>query len=120
MDRHVSWVVELAVKDGRLDAFTELMKEMVAGTSEEPQTLAYEWYISADRRTVHIYEKYADSDAMSSHVDGFLQKWAERFMGCVDVERFTVYGDPSPGARDILQGFDPAYLGPWDGFSRFS
>jgi quinol monooxygenase YgiN len=120
VEQHVSWVVELAVKDGELDRFKELMEEMVAGTSEEPRTLAYEWYISADGSTVHIYEKYADSEATIAHVNGFLQKWAERFVGCVEVTRFTVYGDPSAGARELLEGFGPIYLGPWGGFSRFS
>ena len=38
MESHVSWVIELAVKDGALGSFTELMHEMVAGTSEEPNT----------------------------------------------------------------------------------
>jgi quinol monooxygenase YgiN len=120
MEQHVSWVVALSVKDGRLDAFKELMDEMVAGTSSEPQTLAYEWYISDDDKTVHIFEKYADSDAMILHVNGFLQKWAERFLACVDVTSFVVYGDPSAAAREILAGFSPVYLGPWGGFSRFA
>ena len=101
MEEHVSWLIELAVKDGQLDAFTELMEEMVTGTSVEPQTLAYEWYISDDRTTVHIYEKYADSASTISHVNGFLEKWAERFAACVDVSRFVVYGTPNArGARD--------------------
>ncbi len=120
MEGHVSWVVEVAVKDGALDAFTELMEEMVAGTGTEPQTLAYEWYISGDGRTVHIYEKYADSEAMVAHVSGFVEKWAARFMACVDVTRFVVYGDPSAAARELLAGFGPVYLGPWGGFSRFA
>jgi quinol monooxygenase YgiN len=119
MESHVSWVIELAVKDGRGDAFKELMEEMVSGTSEEPETLGYEWYISADGGTVHIFEKYADSDAMVTHVSGFLEKWAARFLECVDVTRFVVYGDPSPGARELLDGFGAVYLGPWGGFSRF-
>ncbi len=119
MERHVSWVIELAVKDGALDAFKELMEEMVSGTRAEQRTLAYEWYISDDDSTVHIFEKYADSEAMVAHVSGFMQKWAERFMECVDPTRFVVYGDPSPAARDILEGFGPTYLGPWGGFSRF-
>ena len=119
MEDHVSWVVELAVKDGALDAFKELMEEMVAGTSQEPPTLAYEWYISGDGDAVHIYEKYTDSDAMINHVSGFLEKWAERFMTCVDVTRFVVYGDPSAAARELLDGFGALYLGPWGGFSRF-
>ncbi|MCS7008172.1 MAG: antibiotic biosynthesis monooxygenase [Gaiellaceae bacterium] len=120
MEGQVSWVVELAVKEGKLDAFRELMEEMVEGTSAEPRTLAYEWYISEDGSEVHIYEKYADSDAMIQHVNGFLDRWAGRFMERADITRFVVYGDPSPAAREILDGWGARYLGPWGGFSRFS
>ena len=120
MENHVSWVIELAVKDGQLDTFKELMGEMVAGTSQEPQSLAYEWYISDDGGIVHIFEKYADSDAMIAHVNGFLEKWAGRFLESTDPTRFMVYGNPSPAARELLAGFEPTYLGPWGGFSRFA
>jgi quinol monooxygenase YgiN len=120
MDEHVSWVIELVVKDAQLDTFKTLMEEMVAGTSTEPGTLGYEWYISGDGDVVHIFEKYADSDAMITHVSGFMQKWAGRFLESVDVTRFVVYGDPSPAARELLDGFGATYLGPWGGFSRFA
>jgi quinol monooxygenase YgiN len=120
MDEHVSWVIELAVKDAQLETFKALMEEMVAETSPEPGTLGYEWYISGDGGTVHIFEKYADSDAMITHVSGFMQKWAGRFLESVDVTRFVVYGDPSPAAREMLDGFGATYLGPWGGFSRFA
>ena len=113
-------MIELAVKDGQLDTFEELMKEMVEGTGEEPRTLSYEWYVSEDGAVVHIFEKYADSDAMLVHVNGFLEKWARRFMGCVDITRFVVYGDPSPAAREILDGWKATYLRPFGGFSRFA
>jgi quinol monooxygenase YgiN len=118
MKDHVSWVIELAVKGGELDTFKALMEEMVEGTSTEPPTLNYEWYISDDDGVVHIFEKYADSDAMIAHVNGFLEKWAGRFLACVDVTRFTVYGNPSAAARELLAGFGPTYLGPWGGFAR--
>jgi quinol monooxygenase YgiN len=118
MEDQVSWVIELAVKPGELEAFETLMEEMVAGTSDEPTALGYEWFISDDGGTVHIYEKYANSDAMISHVSGFMAKWAERFLACVDVTRFTVYGSPNAAAKEMLDGFGPVYLGPWGGFSR--
>lgn len=118
MQDHVSWVIELAVKPGQLDAFKQLMEEMVAGTSSEPGTLNYEWYVSDDDGTVHIFEKYESSEAMVTHVNGFLEKWAERFMGCVDPTRFFVYGNPSPAARELLAPFGGTYLGPWGGFAR--
>ena len=120
MEAHVSWVAELAIKAGALDEFQKLMAEMVAGTKEEPRTLCYEWYISEDGGTAHIFEKYADSDAMIAHVNGFMKKWAERFLASVNVTRFTVYGDPSPAARELLGGFGATYLAPWGGFSRFA
>ena len=118
MEDQVSWVIELAVKPGELEAFQALMEEMVAGTSLEPTSLGYEWFISDDGRSVHIYEKYADSGAMVSHVSGFLANWAERFLGSVDVTRFTVYGSPNAAAKEMLDGFGAVYLGPWGGFSR--
>jgi quinol monooxygenase YgiN len=118
MENHVSWVLEATIKPGQLDAFTELRDEMVAGTSTEPQTLNYEWYMSADGNTVHLFEKYADSEAMIAHVTGFMEKWAGRFMGCVEPTRFTVYGDPSPAARELLAAFGGTYLAPWGGFAR--
>jgi quinol monooxygenase YgiN len=120
MEGHVAWIIELAVKDGQLSTFEELMQEMVEGTSSEPRTLAYEWYVSSDESAVHIFEKYADSEAMITHVNGFLEKWAKRFMECVDITRFVVYGDPSPAARELLDGWKATYMGPWGGFSRFS
>ena len=118
MKDHVSWVIELAVKPGQLDSFKQLMDEMVAGTNEEPETLNYEWYISDDGGSVHIFEKYANSEAMITHVNGFMEKWAGRFMECVNPTRFVVYGDPSPAARELLAPFGGTYLGPWGGFAR--
>ncbi len=118
MKEHVSWVIELAVKPGRLDSFRELMEEMVTGSNTEPETLNYEWYISDDEGTIHIFEKYASSDAMITHVNGFMEKWAERFMESVNPTRFTVYGDPSEAARELLASFGGRYLAPWGGFAR--
>jgi quinol monooxygenase YgiN len=118
MEGQVSWVIELAVKPGQLEAFKALREEMIAGTSGEQTTLAYEWFISDDGGMVHIYEKYADSDAMVAHVSGFLANWAKRFLDAVDVTRFTVYGSPNAAAKEILDGFGAGYLGPWGGFAR--
>ena len=59
---NVFWVVELAIIPGQLDAFKALMNEMVAATqADEPGALNYEWFISEDGTTCHIYERYADS-----------------------------------------------------------
>lgn len=118
MEGHVSWIVECAVKDrGALD---EVLAEMVEGTNTEPGSLAYEWYVSDDGSTVHGFEKYANSEEMITHVNGFIANWAGRFTSAVDMTGITVYGDPSPAAREILDGWHARYMGPIGGFSRFS
>ena len=118
IEGQVSWVLQCAVKDGKLDTFKELMEEMVTGTREQPGTLNYEWFISDDGSKVHLYEKHADSEAVITHLTGFMSKWAERFMGSVDVERVTVYGAPSPAARETMAPLRGKYLATWGGFAR--
>jgi quinol monooxygenase YgiN len=122
MRGYVSWVNELAVKDGKLELFRELMEEMVSGTSTEPGTLAYEWYSSDDGATVHVVETYANSAAVVAHhvSEGFaLHNWAGRFIDCVDVTRVVVYGNPNAAAREILDRLGATYCAAWGGFSRF-
>ena len=118
IDGQVSWVLQCAVKDGQLDAFKELMEDMVAGESEEPGTLNYEWFISDDGSAVHIYEKYADSAAAVSHMKAFGDKWAGRFMGCVDVQRVTAYGNPDETAQKAIASMGAKQLATWGGFAR--
>jgi quinol monooxygenase YgiN len=122
MTERVSWVNELAVKAGKLQTFRELMEEMVSGARDQPGTIAYEWYISADGGTVHVVETYANSAAVVAHhvSEGFaLKNWAGRFMDCVDVTRVTAYGDPNAAAREILDRLGATYHSAWGGFARF-
>jgi quinol monooxygenase YgiN len=118
MQEQVSLLVETVVKPGGLDTFKTLMEELVEHASEEPGTLNYEWYVSDDGGTVHIYERYADSEAVTAHATGIPAERLRRFAACVEVTRATVYGDPSPRARELMAGFGPTYLGPWGGFAR--
>ena len=114
----VSWNLRLAVREGRLEEFRALMNEMVESTKGEPGAQGYEWFVSADGGTVHIHERYADSNAVLAHLGTFGAKFAERFLGCVDPTGLAVYGEPSDEARAVLDGFGAQYLGPFGGFNR--
>ena len=119
IEGQVSWVLQCAVKEGQLDAFKQLMDEMVESTrDEEAGTLNYEWFISDDNRTVHLYEKYADSAAALAHMKSFGEKWAGRFLGCIDVERVTAYGNPDEAAQKGLAQMGAKTLVTWGGFAR--
>jgi quinol monooxygenase YgiN len=118
IEGQVAWLTQCAVKEGQLEAFKALMDEMVAATRDEPGTLDYEWFISDDDSTVHIYERFADSDATIAHANSFLEQWVQRYMGCVEVKGFTVYGNPSDAARQAIAPFGGKQLGRWGGFAR--
>ena len=119
MNNNIYWIVELSVKDGELDNFRSLMTEMVDATqANEPGTLNYEWTISEDSKTIHIYECYADSAAAVTHMNAFGEKYAERFMAAVDQTRFVVYGNPNNLAKEVLTGVGAVFMSPFGGFAR--
>lgn len=119
MTKHVYWLLELSIKEGHLDQLRELMGEMSSATqNDEPDALNYEWWISEDESTCHIYERYSDSAAVMVHLGNFGSKFAERFMGHVDPTGFKVYGDANDDVKAALTDFGPQYLTGLGGFTR--
>ena len=118
MSTAISWNLQLSVKDGQLDNVRALMQEMIAGTSDEPGALTYEWFMDPDGTTLHICEGYKDSDATMAHLGNFGSKYAERFMAYLQPTAFYVYGEPSDAVRGVLDGFGAQYLGNAGGFRR--
>ncbi len=119
MSEAISWVLELNVKDDQLDAFKALAREMSEATqADEPGATHYEWFTNDDGRSVHIYERYADSAAAMVHLGNFGAKFAERFLACVDPVRLMVYGDPSAEVRGALAGLGAAHMTQFAGFAR--
>lgn len=114
----ISWSLHLSVREGCLDDFKSLVPEMVESTRGEEGALIYEWFLSPDEKTCHIYERYADSAAALTHLGIFGARFAERFLACLEPTGFFVYGDPSPEVREVLDGFGAAYLGQFSGFGR--
>lgn len=118
MDAEVSWLIEVEVKAGKLDAFRALVDEMVESARQEPGTLAYSWFIGDDGKSVHIYERYRDSAATLVHLGKFAEHFAERFVDMATPGRFHIYGTPNAAVREVSAGLAPVYLGPLGGFAR--
>ncbi|MGA8259542.1 MAG: antibiotic biosynthesis monooxygenase [Arenicellales bacterium] len=118
MSSTISWNLQMAVRDGRLDDARKLMSEMVASTERESGTQTYEWFLSEDGKACHINERYADSEAVMVHLGNFGAKFADRFLACFEPTSFSVYGSPSAQARAGLDGLGAAYLASFGGFAR--
>jgi quinol monooxygenase YgiN len=117
--KDVYWNLELAVKPGEQENVKVLMSEMVASTdTNEPGTLSYEWSISADGNACHIFERYADSAAVMTHLGTFKERFMERFLAAMEPQRLLVYGSPSDEAKEALSGFGAVFMTPVGGFTR--
>jgi quinol monooxygenase YgiN len=115
----VAWMIEAEVRPGQQEALRELSREQVAHTAaSEPGTLDYEWSLSADGQTCHIWERYADSAAAMVHIRTFDERYASRFFGIFRPTRVFLYGAPSAEVRQALAGLGPVMMDPLGGFSR--
>lgn len=118
MREEIYWVFTITVKPERFAEFKQVVAPLVAATKEEPGALAYEYNVGDDQSTVHVFERYRDSDAVVAHVEGTFARFAERFMALATATGFVVYGTPHAEARKILDGLGAVYMTPFDGFTR--
>ena len=118
MSDAVSWAVEVSIKSGQLDNFKALTEELVQWARTDPGTLAYEWFLSEDSSSCHIYERYASSAVALTHVNTFLERFAERFMNTVDFKGMTVCGAVSEELKGVMGGFGAAFMSQLNGFTR--
>lgn len=116
--QQVYWTYTGSIKPGRLDDFRQLVGEAVASTASEPGTLEYQYNLAPDKRTFDIVERYVDSNAVVTHVNGFKAKYGKRFVADTTGTRFAVYGPVNAEAKQVLTGFKPIYMSPIDGFVR--
>lgn len=114
-----SRLLEFAIKDGQLDTFKSLIKEMIEATqSNEPGALNYEYFLDAGGKAGQVYERYTDSAATMTHLGTFGEKFAERFLAVLEPTRFFVYGNPNDEVRAGLEPFGPVYMEQVGGFAR--
>lgn len=119
MSGHVYWMLETSVKDGKAEDLKSLMAEMIEATrNDEPGALDYEWSLSADEKTLHIFERYADAAATMVHLKNFGANFAGRFMQCLAPTGFKLYGNHDQAVRDAVAPMGAVVMNPVGGFSR--
>lgn len=118
MSDNVYWIFAASVNEGELDNLRALMEEMVAATeANEPGALAYEWWLSEDQSSCHIYERYADAEAVMVHMGNFGKKYLSRFMSAVTPSQLFVYG-ADDNLKKALAAMGGQYYSWFGGFKR--
>lgn len=117
MDRNlVYFTVNFAITDGKLDHFERVAQEMIAGTRQEEGALAYEWFLSPDRKRCLLLETYKDANAVLAHCTGpVVQGLVPKILESSAITSFEVYGDPGPEAAKILAASGAKIFPLWHG-----
>lgn len=117
MEDQIYSIYHLSLVPSDFDAFEELIKKIVAATSEEADTTIYEYVVNADRTVVHIVERYK-TKGLLPHVEQTFTPFAKRFLELSKIEKLYVYGNTTHEIRAKLDGFGAEYLTPLAGFAR--
>lgn len=117
MRTEIYWLVDCTVKPGKLENFKAAISPLIDATRREPGNLAYDFSMNDDGSQIQIFERYANSAAIVSHVTEVFALYADDFSAGVDITRFTVYANHlEPEAKKILDGFGSTYMSPFDGY----
>ena len=115
----VRFTVELTINADTFDKAESIVRAMIAATLKEPGALAYDWFLSADRKRCRLLESYADANAVLAHMKGpAVQELVPKLLEVSSLTRFEVYGDPGPEAAKTLTGVGAEIFGLWHGLGR--
>jgi quinol monooxygenase YgiN len=113
----VYWMLVLKIASGQEARFKELSAKLVASAQEEEGCLNYEWSLTADGGTCHIYERYADSAAVKLHGERSHALVGQLLAVSAPVS-FGLFGAPDDDVKRELAGLNPVLLTPLGGFAR--
>ncbi len=118
----ITFIIDLKVNENTsedLDLFVEEITNKVLST--EDFCLEYGYYISEDRKSVTLYEKYIDSESGIIHGQNFMSgPFFDRFFNLFTLEKFIVTGPATDEFKKFTSenGFVIEYRESVDGFSR--
>ena len=119
---NITFIINLKVNDNTdedLDEFIKQITQHVINT--EDFCLEYGYYVSENRNSVTLYEKYIDSESAVKHGQNFMAgEYFDRFFNLFTLEKFIVTGPASQEFKTFTEenGFVIEYRNSIDGFKR--
>ena len=119
---NITFIIDLKVNEETnedLDTFIQEITDKVLNT--EDFCLEYAYYVSEDRKSVTLYEKYIDSKSGVIHGQNFMSgPFFDRFFNLFTLEKFIVTGPATNEFKKFTEenGFIIEYRESVDGFIR--
>lgn len=87
-------LARITVNEGKLEELIEAGKTALAAVREkDPGTQRYDWYVSADKKTVTVLETYESSEAVMAHLGNVGAVLGA--LGGLGTMELEVFGEPS-------------------------
>ena len=119
VEQAVRLTVNFVVSSDQLEEFKGIAQAMTAVSRTEPDTLGYEWFVSADGKRFRLVENYVDSSAIEAHFMGAaVQHWVPKLAAVCTVDGFEIYGDPGPKVAELAGAFGAVVFKYWLGIDR--
>ena len=119
---NITFIIDLTVNDNTNEDLDEFIKQITQHVlNTEDFCLEYGYYVSENRNSVTLYEKYIDSESAVKHGQNFMAgEYFDRFFNLFTLEKFIVTGPASQEFKTFTQenGFVIEYRNSIDGFIR--
>jgi hypothetical protein len=103
MSEPVMFISHFRIKEGQLDAYLRLQREMTPRLeAEKPRTLAFLIFLSEDGTRMSAIHVFADAESMDLHFEGADERSKTAYEVVVP-EGWEVYGRPSNTALETLR-----------------
>ena len=99
-NKEVGAIVLLKIKEGKKNQVNDLVEKLV---NNEKYAFMYEFYINEN--SIHLHEKYIDSEAWIKHIDHFNKNFGNEITNIFEVENVFSYGDISSKLKSKLNEF---------------
>ncbi len=111
--------VDFEIHEGKFNEFEAVAKQMAAVSEQEPGTLAYHFFLSADRKRCRLVEGYADVPAIAAHFDGpAVTEFVPQLIQFCSPVSMEFYGYPGTRVTAIAAVFGAEVFTSWQGFDR--
>lgn len=90
--QEVSWQVELSVINPGVIAQLQALSDEMIAYDKSTDSLNYDWFISADGRHLHVYERYTNSASALAHMREYSGRFGPRFKRLVERRKLSVHG----------------------------
>lgn len=103
MSEPIVFISHFRIKEGKLDAYRELQREVATMLeAEKPQTLVFLTYLDASGTRMTAVHVFADAESMDLHVAGAEERSAAAYEFLVPAG-WDIYGTPSEQVVEMMR-----------------